>query len=130
MKLRLSGMRWGLGRGLERNAQVTTPGGLGFGRGPIGVRFSLGVGHASDPMWSALIGLLARGIAGHFKFYIYIFLFYNTWPSHAGLATPRHTPRTRHSPTGDSNFTCQPMPQTPAPPYPTVLVGMNIHGHW
>ncbi|MFS7949779.1 hypothetical protein Hanom_Chr06g00575561 [Helianthus anomalus] len=35
---------WGMERGLERNAQVTTPGGLGFGRGPIGVGFSMGVG--------------------------------------------------------------------------------------
>ncbi|MFS7992217.1 hypothetical protein Hanom_Chr12g01079671 [Helianthus anomalus] len=35
---------WGMGRGLERNAQVTTPGGLGFGRGPIGVGYSMGVG--------------------------------------------------------------------------------------
>ncbi|KAJ0683386.1 hypothetical protein HanPI659440_Chr16g0657741 [Helianthus annuus] len=34
----------GLGRGLERNAQVIIPGGLGFGRGPIGVGFSPGVG--------------------------------------------------------------------------------------
>ncbi|MFS7934592.1 hypothetical protein Hanom_Chr05g00393391 [Helianthus anomalus] len=34
----------GLGRGLERNAQVTILGGLGFERGPIGVRFSPGVG--------------------------------------------------------------------------------------
>ncbi|MFS7980872.1 hypothetical protein Hanom_Chr10g00944281 [Helianthus anomalus] len=33
-----------LGRGLERNAQVTTPGGFGFGRGPIGMGFSPGVG--------------------------------------------------------------------------------------
>ncbi|KAJ0822897.1 hypothetical protein HanPSC8_Chr16g0737391 [Helianthus annuus] len=43
--------------------------------------------------------------------------------SHAGLGTPRHTPRTRHSAAqggGLSNSTCQPMPQTPAPPYPTV----------
>ncbi|MFS7975580.1 hypothetical protein Hanom_Chr10g00882231 [Helianthus anomalus] len=54
------GMGRGLGRGLERNAQVTIPGGLGFGRGPLGGSLRPGVGHASDPMWSALIGLLAR----------------------------------------------------------------------
>ncbi|MFS7889714.1 hypothetical protein Hanom_Chr00s000004g01610261 [Helianthus anomalus] len=34
----------GLGRGLGRNAQVTTPGGLGFWRGPLGGGFSPGVG--------------------------------------------------------------------------------------
>ncbi|MFS7939235.1 hypothetical protein Hanom_Chr05g00449291 [Helianthus anomalus] len=34
----------GSGRGLERNAQVTTPGGLGFGCDPIDMGFSLGVG--------------------------------------------------------------------------------------
>ncbi|MFS8014955.1 hypothetical protein Hanom_Chr15g01350741 [Helianthus anomalus] len=52
----------GLGRGLERNAQVTTSGGLGFGRGrgPLGGSLRPGVGHASDPMCPALIGLLAR----------------------------------------------------------------------
>ncbi|MFS8005626.1 hypothetical protein Hanom_Chr13g01239541 [Helianthus anomalus] len=51
-----------MGRGLERNAQVTIPGGLGFGCGPLGGSLRPGVGHASDPMWPALIGL---GIAGH-----------------------------------------------------------------
>ncbi|MFS7941122.1 hypothetical protein Hanom_Chr05g00472451 [Helianthus anomalus] len=34
----------GLGRGLGTNAQVTTPGGLGFRRGPLGGGFSPGVG--------------------------------------------------------------------------------------
>ncbi|KAF5762535.1 hypothetical protein HanXRQr2_Chr16g0777821 [Helianthus annuus] len=34
----------GLGRELERNAQVTTSGGLGFWRGTIGGGFSPGVG--------------------------------------------------------------------------------------
>ncbi|MFS7971569.1 hypothetical protein Hanom_Chr09g00834421 [Helianthus anomalus] len=38
----------GLGRGLERNAQVTTPGGLGFGRGPLGGSFSPGVGRGYE----------------------------------------------------------------------------------
>ncbi|MFS7977819.1 hypothetical protein Hanom_Chr10g00908501 [Helianthus anomalus] len=32
------------GRGLGTNAQVTTPGGLGFQRGPLGGGFSPGVG--------------------------------------------------------------------------------------
>ncbi|MFS7906431.1 hypothetical protein Hanom_Chr01g00059101 [Helianthus anomalus] len=44
--LRLSGMGRGLGRGLGTNAQVTTPGGLGFWRGPLGGGFSPGVGRA------------------------------------------------------------------------------------
>ncbi|MFS7959261.1 hypothetical protein Hanom_Chr08g00689021 [Helianthus anomalus] len=35
---------WGMGRGLATNAQVTTPGGLGFRRGPLGGGFSPGVG--------------------------------------------------------------------------------------
>ncbi|KAJ0491701.1 hypothetical protein HanIR_Chr12g0566701 [Helianthus annuus] len=44
--VRLWGMGRGLGRGLGTNAQVTTPGGLGFGCGPLGGGFSLCVGHA------------------------------------------------------------------------------------
>ncbi|MFS7917063.1 hypothetical protein Hanom_Chr03g00184671 [Helianthus anomalus] len=51
-----------LGRGLERNAQVTTPGRLGFGRGPLGGSLRPGVGHASDPIWPALIG---KGIGSY-----------------------------------------------------------------
>ncbi|MFS7908658.1 hypothetical protein Hanom_Chr01g00085731 [Helianthus anomalus] len=35
-----------MGRGLGTNAQVTTPGGLGFRRGPLGGSFSPGVGHS------------------------------------------------------------------------------------
>ncbi|MFS7983760.1 hypothetical protein Hanom_Chr11g00978301 [Helianthus anomalus] len=47
----------GMGRGLERNAQVTTPCGLGFGCGPIGVGCSPGVGRGYPhdmvkPHWS------------------------------------------------------------------------------
>ncbi|MFS8028089.1 hypothetical protein Hanom_Chr16g01506391 [Helianthus anomalus] len=46
----------GLGRGLERNVQVTTPGGFGLGRGPTGMGFSPGVrrGYPHDmvkPHW-------------------------------------------------------------------------------
>ncbi|MFS7990204.1 putative carbonic anhydrase [Helianthus anomalus] len=37
---------WGMGRGLGTNAQVTTPGGIGFRRGPLGGSFSPDVGHA------------------------------------------------------------------------------------
>ncbi|MFS7973331.1 hypothetical protein Hanom_Chr09g00855341 [Helianthus anomalus] len=37
---------WGMGRGLGTNAQVTTPGGLGFRRRPMGGGFSPGVGRA------------------------------------------------------------------------------------
>ncbi|MFS8018304.1 hypothetical protein Hanom_Chr15g01390481 [Helianthus anomalus] len=54
------GRGWGLGRGLKRNARVTTPGRFGFGCDPLGGSLRPGVGHASDPMWPALIGLLAR----------------------------------------------------------------------
>ncbi|MFS7948245.1 hypothetical protein Hanom_Chr06g00557691 [Helianthus anomalus] len=49
-----------MGRGLERNAQITTPGGFGFERGPLGGSLRPALGHASDPMWPTLIGLLAR----------------------------------------------------------------------
>ncbi|KAJ0630209.1 putative PWWP domain containing protein PWWP2 [Helianthus annuus] len=42
----LWGMGRGLGRGLGTNAQVTTPGGLGFRRGLLGGGFSPGVGRA------------------------------------------------------------------------------------
>ncbi|MFS7889292.1 hypothetical protein Hanom_Chr00s000003g01605231 [Helianthus anomalus] len=50
----------GLGRELAENAQAIILGGLGFGRGPRGGSLRPGVGHASDPMWPALTGLLAR----------------------------------------------------------------------
>ncbi|MFS7930897.1 hypothetical protein Hanom_Chr04g00349671 [Helianthus anomalus] len=50
----------GLEHGLPENARATTPGGLGFGRGPRGGSLRPGVGHASDPMWPAPICLLAR----------------------------------------------------------------------
>ncbi|MFS8003762.1 hypothetical protein Hanom_Chr13g01217731 [Helianthus anomalus] len=47
----------GLGRGLGLNAQVTTPGGLGFRCGPFGVGFRPGVGWSNPhdmakPYWS------------------------------------------------------------------------------
>ncbi|MFS7993697.1 hypothetical protein Hanom_Chr12g01097161 [Helianthus anomalus] len=48
-----------MGRGMAENAQATTPGGLGLGRGPRGGSLKPGVGRASDPMWSAPIRLLA-----------------------------------------------------------------------
>ncbi|MFS8012431.1 hypothetical protein Hanom_Chr14g01320781 [Helianthus anomalus] len=47
---------WGMGRELERNAQVTTPGGLGFGRGPLGGSFRPGVGRGYHMTWRNLIG--------------------------------------------------------------------------
>ncbi|MFS8007654.1 hypothetical protein Hanom_Chr14g01263611 [Helianthus anomalus] len=50
------GMGWGLGE----NPQVIIPGGCGFRRGLLDGSLRPDVGHASDPMWSALIGLLAR----------------------------------------------------------------------
>ncbi|KAM0072214.1 putative minus-end-directed kinesin ATPase [Helianthus debilis subsp. tardiflorus] len=43
-----------------------------------------------------------------------LIFFFNKLPS----PKPRHTPRTRHSPVGGSNSTCQLMPPTQAPPYP------------
>ncbi|MFS7974396.1 hypothetical protein Hanom_Chr09g00868251 [Helianthus anomalus] len=57
---------WGMGRGLRRglgiNAHVTTPGGLGFRRGPLGRGFSPGVGrgygHAmAKPRWPRALAL-------------------------------------------------------------------------
>ena len=41
--IRIWGMGRGLWRGLGTNAQITTPGGLGFRRGPLGGGFSPGV---------------------------------------------------------------------------------------
>ncbi|MFS8030620.1 hypothetical protein Hanom_Chr17g01536191 [Helianthus anomalus] len=43
-------------RGLAINAQVTTPGGLGFRRGPLGGSFSPGVGRGYETEWRDLIG--------------------------------------------------------------------------
>ncbi|MFS8020550.1 hypothetical protein Hanom_Chr16g01416861 [Helianthus anomalus] len=37
----------GLGRELAENVQATTPGGLGFGRGPRGGSFKSGLGRAA-----------------------------------------------------------------------------------
>ncbi|MFS7986411.1 hypothetical protein Hanom_Chr11g01010021 [Helianthus anomalus] len=64
----------GLGCGLERNAQVITSGGLGFGRGHLGGSLRPGVEHAIDPMWPALIGLLL----GHNGSCLKIFFYFNT----------------------------------------------------
>ncbi|MFS7936806.1 hypothetical protein Hanom_Chr05g00420111 [Helianthus anomalus] len=52
----------GLGRGLGTNAQVTTPGGLGFQRGPFGVGFSPGVGRGyphdmAEPHWPRALAM-------------------------------------------------------------------------
>ncbi|MFS7906606.1 hypothetical protein Hanom_Chr01g00061241 [Helianthus anomalus] len=52
-------MGLGLGRGLAKNAQATTPGawlGRGFGRGPWGLGLKSGVGRASKVTWRALNG--------------------------------------------------------------------------
>ena len=49
-------MGLGLGRGLAENAQATTPGGHGFGRGPFFVGLKPGVGRASKVTWRALNG--------------------------------------------------------------------------
>ncbi|MFS7941119.1 hypothetical protein Hanom_Chr05g00472401 [Helianthus anomalus] len=51
-----------MGRGLGTNAQVTTPGGLGFRRGPLGGGFSPGVrrGYPHDmaePHWPRALAL-------------------------------------------------------------------------
>ncbi|MFS7994359.1 hypothetical protein Hanom_Chr12g01105001 [Helianthus anomalus] len=37
-----------LGRGLGTNAHLTTPGGIGFGRGPLGGGFNPGVGRGYE----------------------------------------------------------------------------------
>ncbi|MFS7948181.1 hypothetical protein Hanom_Chr06g00556971 [Helianthus anomalus] len=47
-------MGFGLGRELGENAQVTTPGGLGLGRGPWGLGLKPGLGRASKATWQAL----------------------------------------------------------------------------
>ncbi|KAJ0840030.1 hypothetical protein HanPSC8_Chr14g0613911 [Helianthus annuus] len=46
----------GLGRGLGENAQATTPGEFGLGRGPWGLGLKPGVGRASKVTWQALYG--------------------------------------------------------------------------
>ncbi|MFS7963087.1 hypothetical protein Hanom_Chr08g00734031 [Helianthus anomalus] len=51
----------GLGRELGTNAQVTTPGGLGFQRGPLGGGFCPGVGHAVFRGRLSLAGLARLG---------------------------------------------------------------------
>ncbi|MFS8017388.1 hypothetical protein Hanom_Chr15g01379801 [Helianthus anomalus] len=61
-------MGFGLGRGLAENAQATTTGGLGLGRGPRGGSLKLGVGRASDPMWRAPIRFVDHVIAGRGNF--------------------------------------------------------------
>ncbi|KAM0014509.1 hypothetical protein Hdeb2414_s0035g00729511 [Helianthus debilis subsp. tardiflorus] len=53
---------WGMGRGLDTKAHVTTPGGLGFERGPLGRSFSLGVGQGyphdmAEPHWPRALAL-------------------------------------------------------------------------
>ncbi|KAJ0491041.1 hypothetical protein HanHA300_Chr12g0462371 [Helianthus annuus] len=48
-------MGQGFGRGLGENAQATTPGGLGLGRGPWGLGFKPGVGRSGHPSWLASI---------------------------------------------------------------------------
>ncbi|MFS8000291.1 hypothetical protein Hanom_Chr12g01176631 [Helianthus anomalus] len=53
-------------RGLAENAQATTPGWLGFRRGPRGGSLKPGVGWASDPMWLAPIRCWP-GHSGAFK---------------------------------------------------------------
>ncbi|KAF5804646.1 hypothetical protein HanXRQr2_Chr05g0199511 [Helianthus annuus] len=45
-----------MGRGLGTNAHVTTPGGLGFGCGPLGGGFSPALGGATHMTWRNLIG--------------------------------------------------------------------------
>ncbi|MFS7895260.1 hypothetical protein Hanom_Chr00s002586g01701741 [Helianthus anomalus] len=60
--VRLWGMGRGLGRGLGTNAHVTTPGGLGFRRGPLGWGFSPGVGrgyghYIAEPRWPRALAL-------------------------------------------------------------------------
>ncbi|MFS7937951.1 hypothetical protein Hanom_Chr05g00433831 [Helianthus anomalus] len=84
--------------------------GRGLGCGPRGGSLKPGVGRASDPMWWAPIRFV-----GHVLFAF----FFNKLPSRAPTQA-RYTPRTRHSPVGGSNSTCQLMPPTQAPPYPTV----------
>ncbi|MFS8031831.1 hypothetical protein Hanom_Chr17g01550541 [Helianthus anomalus] len=84
-----------MGRGLERNAQVTTPGGLGFRRGPIGVGFSPSVGR----------GYPHDLVKPH-------------WPR--ALATPHHTPLKLAFGLGCPILHVSHHAPTHAPPYPTV----------
>ncbi|MFS7952176.1 hypothetical protein Hanom_Chr07g00603931 [Helianthus anomalus] len=59
---RLCGMGQGLGRRFGTNADVTTPGGLGFGRGLLGGGFSPCVGRGyphdmTEPQWPRALAL-------------------------------------------------------------------------
>ncbi|MFS7963688.1 hypothetical protein Hanom_Chr08g00741281 [Helianthus anomalus] len=53
-----------MGLGLGENAQATTPGGFGLGRGPWGLGFKPGVGRASGPMWRPPIHFVGHVIGG------------------------------------------------------------------
>ncbi|MFS7964069.1 hypothetical protein Hanom_Chr08g00745841 [Helianthus anomalus] len=60
--LRLWGMGRRLGRGLSTNVSVTTPGGLGFRRGPLGGGFNPDVGRGyeheiAEPRWPRALAL-------------------------------------------------------------------------
>ncbi|MFS7903258.1 hypothetical protein Hanom_Chr01g00021931 [Helianthus anomalus] len=59
-----------MGRGLAINAQVTTPGGLGFRRGPLGGSFSpdMGRGYETDMVRSDWLGWLGYRWLGFFFF--------------------------------------------------------------
>ncbi|MFS7897790.1 hypothetical protein Hanom_Chr04g00354491 [Helianthus anomalus] len=53
---------WGMGRGLGTNAHVTTPGRLGFRRGPLGGGFSPDVGwgyehDTAEPRWPRALAI-------------------------------------------------------------------------
>ncbi|MFS7918247.1 hypothetical protein Hanom_Chr03g00198711 [Helianthus anomalus] len=84
-----------LGRGLRTNAHLTTSGGFGFGRGPLGGGFNPGVGrgYKTDMAGSDWLGWLGY----RFSFFILI----NLAKGPRRLAKPRHTPRTCHSPAGE-----------------------------
>ncbi|MFS7952767.1 hypothetical protein Hanom_Chr07g00610801 [Helianthus anomalus] len=101
----------GFGRGWAENAQATTPGGHGFGRGPFFVGLKPGVGRASKVTWQALNGYVST-----------------QWLSCPQPKLPTQAPP---YPIGVSfffpffsHFTCQQMSNSypnPSPPYPTVL---------
>ncbi|KAJ0537904.1 hypothetical protein HanHA300_Chr08g0269001 [Helianthus annuus] len=76
----------GYGRGLGTNAHVTTLGGLGFRRGPLGGGFSPGVRrgyeHMVEPRWPRLLAVWASRWA-ELKKNIYNDVAWPRHPSHA-----------------------------------------------
>ncbi|MFS7991893.1 hypothetical protein Hanom_Chr12g01075961 [Helianthus anomalus] len=102
---------WSMGRGLDTNAQVTIPGGLGFEHGPLGGGFSPGVGRGYEvdmarSHWPEKLGgpfVLKNIIKKHNFFYI-------VWAGHAPNPRPTIPSSMWVSSGKPTQAMCQPMP--------------------